>query len=289
MIKHIQGKKEIRSIFARLLLLLWQKRRKIMKKTGFTLIELLVVIAIIALLMGILMPALSKVKDRAKSIHCVNNVRNLAMAWFMYQDENDGKLVHGNVPASPKFKEYGQPYWVEPPQDIAGVYTGHSDPTVEDEKRGIERGHLFPFIKDVDSYRCPSDDRKRTNKATFRSFSIAGGMNGEEGTDAVKKYTEIVRPATKYVFVEEADPRKWNMGSWLLYPSGNNWCDPLTVWHGGSSTLGWADGRAEMHRWRDERTIDMYDVYIQGNWSPSHPDSVDLMFMQRGYQLTNSP
>jgi len=278
------------SNFAGLLFLLRQKRGKTMKKTGFTLIELLVVIAIIALLMGILMPALNKVKDRAKRIHCMNNVRNLVMAWFMYQDENDGKLVHGNVPASPKFKEYGQPYWVEPPQDIAGTYTGHSDPVVADEKRGIERGYLFPFIKNVDSYRCPSDDRKRTNKATFRSFSIAGGMNGEEGTDAVKKYTEIVRPATKYVFVEEADPREWNMGSWLLYPTGNKWCDPLTVWHGDSSTLGWADGRAEMHRWLDERTINMYDeVYIQDNWSPSHPDSVDLMFMQRGYQLTNSP
>jgi prepilin-type N-terminal cleavage/methylation domain-containing protein len=121
MIKHVQGKKEIRGIFAGLLFLLWQKRRKTMKKTGFTLIELLVVIAIIALLMGILMPALSKVKDRAKSIHCVNNVRNLAMAWFMYQDENDNELVHGNIPASPKFKEYVQPYWVEPPP---GYYWG---------------------------------------------------------------------------------------------------------------------------------------------------------------------
>jgi hypothetical protein len=99
-----------------------------------------------------------------------------------------------------------------------------------------------------------------------------------------------VRPATKYVFVEEADPRTWNMGSWLLYPTGDKWCDPLTVWHGDSSCLGWADGRAEMHRWLDERTITMYDeVYIQGNWSPTHPDSVDLKFMQRGYQLKNSP
>ena len=262
-----------------------------MKKTGFTLIELLVVIAIIALLMGILMPALNKVKERAKRIHCINNVRNLAMGWFMYQDDNDGKLVNGNVPRDRNF-DHNQsrvPYWVEPPQDVAGIYTGE-EPTLEDELRGIERGYLFSYVKDVDSYRCPADDRKRTNDATFRSFSVAGGMNGEEGADAVKKYSEIVRPATKYVFVEEADPRLWNMGSWLISPTGDQWTDPLTVWHGDSSTLGWADGRAEMHRWMDERTITMYEeVYAIKKWSPSHPGSVDLKFMQKGYQLRNSP
>ena len=257
-----------------------------MKKTGFTLIELLVVIAIIALLMGILMPALQKVREQAKGIHCVSNVRSLAMAWFMYQDDNDGRLVNGNVPRSIKFKEYKQSYWVEPPQDIEGTYTGDPSPTLADELRGIERGYLYSYIKDVDVYRCPSDDRKRNpNRATFRSFSIAGGMNGELGSQAVKKYVEINNPSTKYVFVEEADPRKWNMGSWIVNPTGDKWIDPLTAWHEGKTTLGWADGSAEMHKWQDPRTVEMYDVYVEGGWSPEHPGSMDLKFMQRGYQL----
>ncbi len=258
-------------------------------RKGFTLIELLVVIAIIALLMGILMPALQKVKEQAKGLHCVNNVRSLTMAWFMRQDDNDGELAHGNVPRSAKFREYGQPYWVQPPQDVDGVYTGDPSPTLNDELRGIERGELYPYIKDVEAFRCPSDDRKKNpNRATFRSFSIAGGMNGEEGSLAVKKYAEIRNPATKYVFVEEADPRKWNMGSWVVNPTGDRWIDPLTVWHGDKSTLGWADGRAEMHKWEDPRTIEMYDVYVEGGWSPNHPDSPDLKFMQRGYQLKST-
>lgn len=257
-----------------------------MKKAGFTLIELLVVIAIIALLMGILMPALNKVRDHAKRIHCQNNVRNLAMAWFMYQDDNDGKLVNGNVPRSAAFKDYKQPYWVEPPQDADRNYTGDSDPTVEQEWNGIRNGYLFSYTRDVDVYRCPSDDRKRTELATFRSYSIAGGMNGELGDRAVKRYTEIENPATKYVFVEEADPREWNMGSWLVNPTGDSWIDPLTVWHDESSCLGWADGRGEMHRWLDQRTVDMYyEVFAQKQWSPNHPGSLDLKFMQRGYQL----
>jgi prepilin-type N-terminal cleavage/methylation domain-containing protein len=72
-----------------------------MKTKAFTLIELLVVIAIIAVLMAILMPALRAAKDHARRIHCISNVKYLALAWFMYQDDNDGELVPGHTdPAS---------------------------------------------------------------------------------------------------------------------------------------------------------------------------------------------
>jgi prepilin-type N-terminal cleavage/methylation domain-containing protein/prepilin-type processing-associated H-X9-DG protein len=262
-----------------------------MRKRAFTLIELLVVIAIIAILMAILMPALRSAKEQAKRVHCVSNVRSLSMAWFMYQDDNDNVLVNGNVPRSATFRDSHEKFWVEPPQGLLGTYTGDPDPTLEDELRGIERGGLYPYVKDVDVYRCPGDDRKRNPaRATFRSFSVAGGMNGEERYNytqrAVLKYTEIRNPAEKYVFVEEADPRNWNMGSWIVYTTGDSWCDPLSVWHGNRSTLGWADGSAEMHRWMDERTIEMARIYAEEKgWSPSHPNSEDLKFMQRGYAL----
>ena len=237
-------------------------------KTGFTLIELLVVISIIAVLMAILMPALRSARDQGRRVQCMSNVRSLAIAWFMYQDDNDNVLVNGNVPRSAQFKESNEAFWVEPPQGPLGSYTGDPNPTLEDELRGIERGALYPYVKDVDTYRCPSDDRKRNpNRATFRSFSIAGGMNGEERYNftkrAIRKYTEIRNPSTKYVFVEEADPRQWNMGSWIVYPTGDSWCDPLSIWHGNRSCLGWADGHTEMHRWLDERTIEMAKIYAE--------------------------
>ena len=260
-------------------------------KTGFTLIELLVVISIIAVLMAILMPALRSARDQGRRVQCMSNVRSLAIAWFMYQDDNDNVLVNGNVPRSAQFKESNEAFWVEPPQGPLGSYTGDPNPTLEDELRGIERGALYPYVKDVDVYRCPADDRKRNpDRATFRSYSIAGGMNGEERYSytgrAIKKYTEIRNPVDKYVFVEEADPRKWNMGSWIVYPTGDSWCDPLSIWHGNRSCLGWADGHAEMHRWLDERTIEMARIYAEeGGWSPTHPDNPDLKFMQRGYAL----
>ena len=265
--------------------------RRPRKTAAFALVELLVVIAIIAVLMAILLPALHLAREQARAIRCVNNVRSLSAAWFMYQDDNDNVLVDGHVPADPDFKsdtEYPDAFWVEPPQDAAGNYTGDSDPTLQDKRRGITRGALFAYVQDVDVYRCPSDERKTDpRQAAWRSYSVAGGMNGEEKYPdwtgrAVRRYTEIKNPATKYVFVEEPDPRQWNKGSWVIRPTGDRWVDPVAVWHNKRSCLGWADGRAEKHRWLDQRTIKMAE---RQTLHGMHPDNPDLKFMQKGYAL----
>ena len=67
------------------------------KQRGFTLIELLVVIAIIALLLALLMPALEKARELGRRAVCLGNLKDLALAWMMYADDNDGKLVNGEA------------------------------------------------------------------------------------------------------------------------------------------------------------------------------------------------
>lgn len=245
-----------------------------MKTKAFTLIELLVVIAIIAVLMAILMPTLRAAKDHARRIHCVSNVKTLALGWFMYQDDNDGELVPGHTDPG---------NWVLRPSE---------GDTVEQKKQAIRDGLLYEYVgEEVDVYACPADQRdKDPRNYTFRSFSIAGGANGEgwSGYTQAKKYTDLRKPAIRYIFVEEIDPRGFNVGSWQMNPGPKTWVDPVAMWHNEKSTLGYADGHAEMHRWMDKYFIDwnlkaMYNEAFSFNLSPPSDAREDIEFMARGF------
>jgi prepilin-type N-terminal cleavage/methylation domain-containing protein/prepilin-type processing-associated H-X9-DG protein len=256
-----------------------------MTKRAFTLIELLVVIAIIAILMAILMPALRAAKDHARRIHCVANVKTLALAWFMYKDENDDRLVRGHTGAT----------WQ--PDDWA--HSAQNRQTLELKLEAIKTGALFPYVKDVGVYRCPADDRLRhPTQFCYRSFSIANGANGETGypyppRDHVPatKYSEIKRPGTKYVFVEDIDPRGENVGSWQMRFNPPSFTDPVAMWHNEKTTLGFADGHSEMHRWRDKSFIDwshqaMYSTSSSSfsfDKDPEPGETEDIGFLARGF------
>jgi prepilin-type N-terminal cleavage/methylation domain-containing protein/prepilin-type processing-associated H-X9-DG protein len=246
-----------------------------MKTKAFTLIELLVVIAIIAILMAIIMPALRAVRDQAKRVHCVNNVKTLSLGWFIYQDENDGELVPGHTDPG---------NWVLRPQNNA---------TVEQKKQAIRDGLLYPFVgNEVGVFECPADDRdKNPEQYTYRSFSIAGGANGESwsGYEKATKYIELLRPSTRYIFVEEIDPRGYNVGSWQMNPGPKTWVDPVAMWHNEQSTLGYADGHAEMHRWIDPHFIEWNlqamdpGTPFSFNLSPPANERNDIEFMAKGF------
>lgn len=239
------------------------------KKAGFTLIELLVVIAIIAMLLSILVPALRIVKEKGSMAVCLHNVRQLSTAWFSYQTENNGKLVNPNI---------GENCWVANPCRVDGTDcdAGSSDSTNpvtdDDEKRGIEKGTFFPYVKSYDVYQCPGDGKRTSmndQSKIFRTYSIAACLGGQ-----VSKYNEISTPGVRYNFVEEADCRNFNVGPWDFTAAtaapaagavdrGWRWRDPIGVNHGESGVLGFCDGHAEVKKWLDPWTKDRVRVFYE--------------------------
>jgi len=239
-----------------------------MARRGLTLVELLVVISAICLLAALSFPALLRVRNQAQGAVCVQNLRTLSLAWLCYKDDNDDRLVGGQAGKFPCA-------WVLNPTGAGTI--------LERQKEGIRQGALFTYVGDEDVYRCPADLRASiSDQLAFCSYSIAGGANGEGWQNTyvqAVKYSEIASPATKYVFVEEADPRGWNRGSWLINPAAKAWVDPLAIWHSSTrSTLGYADGHAEIHRWADRSTIEMSRNQEFAHPVPSN-EGEDLRFM----------
>jgi prepilin-type N-terminal cleavage/methylation domain-containing protein/prepilin-type processing-associated H-X9-DG protein len=258
------------------------------RATGFTLIELLVVIAIIAILMAVLMPALSTAKKIATAAVCLGNHRNLLSGWIMYADDNDGQLMCNGACYEYRQGGYDPTPWIHSPTDIAGNALGPPVPTSvtdEDRYRGIQRGTIWKYIEDVDVFHCPGDNRRSTRnppRDCWRSYSIsyAFGVIQESnrrdwkpGYRYYNKMAEVKDAGLYYVFVEEEHNGSQygeNEGGWHLPFSGGgnrldnpgSWTfyDPLASYHNKSSTFGFADGHADRRRWMDERTLEFIQV-----------------------------
>jgi prepilin-type N-terminal cleavage/methylation domain-containing protein/prepilin-type processing-associated H-X9-DG protein len=297
-------------------------------KKGFTLIELLVVIAIIALLLAILIPSLRAAKEIASGSVCLSDQKQLSLAWTAYAEDNKSMLVGGSNYSPTLNATKPTPYrWVEYPL-LTDVYdsppvTLDSQLTIETRKNGIRAGKLYPYTQKEDLYHCPGDKNftKPEPLAVYRSYAIAGLMNGEDFVNRVSgvfspiatyryaitspggtskklyvviKGSEIKSPGNKYVFVEEdvtMKSQKDNLGGFVLLENGAYaWWDWPAYYHNDSSTLGFADGHSERHRWEDPRTIRLmkYGTTLPLGISVADAsvNNKDLDWMVRGYLPT---
>jgi prepilin-type N-terminal cleavage/methylation domain-containing protein/prepilin-type processing-associated H-X9-DG protein len=230
---------------------------------AFTLIELLVVIAIIAILAGMLLPALGKAKAKAQSISCLSNGKQLQLAWQLYAtDFNDA--ICPNALGSPNA-------WI----DGSGSSAANSLPGATNVAT-VRKGLLFKYNTAEKIYVCPGQkfvyNNKLVNLPPARSYSISGQMNGggDDGKGGVspiilganpanapayKKILGINRPGPSqaFVFVDESE-YTIDDGYFAVLVNENTWQNYPAYRHGGSAGFSFADGHSEVKRWLEPST-----------------------------------